>query len=71
VLEQRVIDFTRDQAETASRLFHYTGRRRGSHTDCMIAAAAMSHGVSVATRNISGFERFTKHGLKLVAVETV
>src|SRR5580698_6170995 len=47
VLEQRVIDFTRDQAETASRLFHYTGRRRGSHADCMIAAAAMSQGVSV------------------------
>ena len=70
VLEQRVIDFTREQAETASRLFHYTGRRRGSHADCMIAAAAISQGVSVATRNISDFERFTKHGLKLVAVKT-
>ena len=66
VLEQRVLDFTRQQAETASRLFHYTGRRRGSHADCMIAAAAMSQGVSVATRNISDFERFAPHGLKLL-----
>jgi predicted nucleic acid-binding protein len=70
VLEQRVVDFTCQQAEMASRLFHYTGRRRGSHADCMIAAAAMSQGVLVATRNISDFERFTKHGLKLLPVET-
>jgi predicted nucleic acid-binding protein len=70
VLGQRVVDFTCQQAETASRLFHYTGRRRGSHADCMIAAAAMSHGVAVATRNIGDFERFTQHGLKLIAVPT-
>ena len=31
VLEQRVVEFTCQQAETASRLFHYTGRRRGTH----------------------------------------
>jgi predicted nucleic acid-binding protein len=70
VLGQRVVDFTCQQAETASRLFHYTGRRRGSHADCMIAAAAMSHGFAIATRNIGDFERFTQHGLKLIAVPT-
>ncbi len=69
VLERRVADFTCQQAEAASRLFHYSGRRRGSHADCMIAAAAMAHNVSVATRNVKDFERFTRHGLKLLPVK--
>lgn len=70
VLENRISDFTWQQAEQASRLFHYTGRKRGSHADCMIAAAAMVLGVTVATRNIGDFERFVPHGLKLLPVPT-
>ena len=70
VVEQRVSDFTWRQAEEASRLFHRTGRRRGSHADCMIAASAMAHHVPVATRNIRDFERFVPYGLKLRAVPT-
>ena len=70
VVKGRVSDFTAKEAEWASRLFHYTGRKRGSHSDCMIAAAAMSAGVRVATRNIKDFERFVPHGLQLLAVET-
>jgi predicted nucleic acid-binding protein len=70
VLEGRVTDFTCRNAEDASRLFHRTGRRRGSHADCMIAAAAMSAGIPVATRNIGDFERFVPYGLKLRAVAT-
>ncbi|MCX6983025.1 MAG: type II toxin-antitoxin system VapC family toxin [Verrucomicrobia bacterium] len=70
VVEQRVSDFTRRQAEEASRLFHRTGRGRGSHADCMIAASAMAHQVPVATRNIRDFERFVPFGLKLRAVPT-
>lgn len=71
IVEGRVLDFTAKEAEQASRLFHYTGRKRGSHSDCMIAACAMTHGVQVATRNIKDFEKFVPHGLKLLAVETV
>lgn len=71
VIEGRVLDFTAREAEQASRLFHYTGRRRGSHADCMIAACAMTRGVRVATRNVADFEKFTPHGLMLLAVETV
>jgi predicted nucleic acid-binding protein len=67
----RILDFTVKEAEQASRLFHYTGRKRGSHADCMIAACAMTQGVRVATRNIADFEKFVPHGLKLLAVETV
>ena len=65
MLERRVSDFTWRQAEEASRLFHRTGRRRGSHADCMIAASAMAVGVPVATRNGRDFERFIPFGLKL------
>lgn len=70
VLEGRVADFTCRAAEDASRLFHRTGRRRGSHADCMIAAAAMAAGVPVASRNIKDFERFVPFGMKMRAVET-
>ncbi len=70
ILQGRIVDFSEKAAEQASRLFHYTGRRRGSHADCMIAAAAMVSGVKVATRNVKDFERFVPHGLQLLAVET-
>lgn len=71
VLERRVVEFDLKQAEQASRLFHYTSRRRGSHADCMIAAAAMVSGAVIATRNISDFERLVPYGLKLLPVETL
>ena len=71
VLERRISDFTWQQGEEASRLFHRTGRKRGSHADCMIAATAMNLGIEVATRNIADFERFVPYGLKLIAVPTV
>jgi len=70
VVGGRVLDFTAKEAEQASRLFHYTGRRRGSHADCMIAASAMTRGQHVATRNIKDFERFVPHGLQLLPVDT-
>lgn len=71
VIGGRVLDFTAKEAEQASRLFHYTGRKRGSHADCMIAACAMTQGVRVATRNVADFEKFVPHGLLLLPVATV
>lgn len=68
IVEDRILDFTRKESEQASRLFHYTGRRRGSHTDCMIAACAMTHSAQVATSNVADFEKFIPHGLKLLRV---
>jgi predicted nucleic acid-binding protein len=68
ILERRVSAFTREHAELASRLFHHTGRRRGSHADCMIAASAMAHGVPVATRNIKEFEKFAPYGVRMLPV---
>ena len=71
VLEQRVTDFTWQMGEQSSRLFHSTGRKRGSHSDCMIAAAAMLSGASLATRNVKDFEKFVPMGLLLRPVPTV
>jgi predicted nucleic acid-binding protein len=70
VLEGRVLDFTLKEAETASVLFHRTGRKRGSHADCMIASAAICRGVKIATRNLRDFERFEEFGIKLKKVPT-
>ncbi|MCX6856961.1 MAG: type II toxin-antitoxin system VapC family toxin [Verrucomicrobia bacterium] len=71
IVEGRILDFTVKEAEQASRLFHYTGRKRGSHADCMIAACAMTKDTQLATRNIGDFEKFVPHGLKMLAVATV
>jgi len=71
VLGGRILDFTVKEAEQASRLFHYTGRKRGSHVDCMIAACAMTRDAEVATRNGADFEMFVSYGLKLRAVPTL
>ena len=71
VLAGGIRPFDEDQAELASRLFHITGRRRGSHADCMIAAAALAKREVVATRNIKDFQRFVPHGLMLEAIPTV
>lgn len=71
VLDKRILAFTWKEAEQASRLFHLTGRKRGSHSDCMIAAAAMVAEAPVATRNIKDFERFEPFGLRVVKVATM
>ena len=71
ILRGGIVPFTEEQAEQASKLFHYSGRRRGSHADCMIAAAAMCHRQPVATRNISDFERFVPYGLRLERIPTI
>lgn len=71
VLAGGIRPFDEEQAELASRLFHVTGRRRGSHADCMIAAAALARREVVATRNLKDFQRFVPHGLMLEAIPTV
>jgi predicted nucleic acid-binding protein len=57
-----------DSAETA-RLFDLGGRRRGSFTDCMIAAVALRAGASVATTSPADLGRFAPAGLRIVAPE--
>lgn len=65
VLDQKITDFTWREAEEAARLFNLSGRRRGSHADCMIAAAAIVSGMPLATFNRADFERLVPFGLLL------
>lgn len=71
ILGKTVLAFNEQQAEKASKLFHLTGRKRGSHADCMIAATAITHNIPVATRNTKDFEKFTPFGLQLQAIPTL
>lgn len=65
VLNRTITDFTWREAEEAARLFNLSGRRRGSHADCMIAAAAILAGVPLATYNTTDFQRLVPFGLTL------
>jgi predicted nucleic acid-binding protein len=71
VLRGGIVPFTEEQAEQAAKLFHLTGRRRGSHADCMIAAAALCNRRRVATRNNDDFDLFVPYGLSLERVPTL
>ena len=62
------IPFLTEHAVEAARLFNVGGRRRGSFTDCMIAATALCQGASLATTNAEDFRRFEPIGLKIVSV---
>ena len=65
VLDRKISDFTWREAEEAARLFNLSGRRRGSHADCMIAAAAILAGLPLATFNTLDFQRLVPFGLVL------
>ena len=54
-----------DEAGAAARLFHETGRRRGTFHDCIIAATAMGVGAALATTDRADFGRFVAQGLEL------
>jgi predicted nucleic acid-binding protein len=58
--------FLAEDAERAAALFNATGRRRGSLSDCMIAAVCLRVGAPLATSNVSDFRPFAAMGLQII-----
>lgn len=56
---------TARDATLAAQLFNFSGRRRRSLADCMIAAIAMNAGAALATSNPADFEPLAEYGLVL------
>lgn len=54
-----------EEATAAARLFNASGRRRGSFSDCIVAATAVLDGAALATADPADFWRFAAHGLEL------
>jgi len=62
---QEPTPFDAADAVLAAKLFNVAGRRRGSLTDCMIAATAIRAEASLATANPADFRKLETAGLKL------
>ena len=60
------VPFLPRDAALAARLFNLSGRKRGTLTDCMIAATAIRQGASLAISNVGDFSRLEPHGLRLL-----
>ena len=66
MLVDDVEPFGEADGQVAANLFHQTGRRSRSLTDCMIAAIAIRCRARLATVNLRDFRRFEAFGLALL-----
>lgn len=65
VLEDRISEIGREEAELAAVLFNRTGRKRALRYDSLIAASAILTGSRLATANRSDFALFVPLGLQI------
>ncbi len=63
------VPFTAEDSALAANLFKVSGRRPGSFVDCMIAATAIREKATLATANLSDFNKFQSSGLTLEKVQ--
>ena len=66
ILESRVVVFGVFEAAMAARLYNQTGRKRGTRSDCFIAATAICARAPLATNNRAHFLPFVAGGLQLI-----
>lgn len=65
---QSILPFDARQAQEAARLHNATGRKRRLRVDAMIASAATTNNVPLATNNLEDFAVFVPLGLQLLDV---
>ena len=63
---ESILPFGPPQAEEAARLYNATGRRRRLRVDAMIASAATTNNIPLATSNRDDFTPFVPFGLRLM-----
>jgi predicted nucleic acid-binding protein len=68
ILAGGILDFEKSDADKAADLFNAAGRKRSIKLDCMVAAAALRRGDSLATANAADFQPFAAQGLRINAV---
>lgn len=61
----RILPFDETQAREAARLYNATGRKRRLRVDAMIASAATTNSIPLATNNQDDFAEFIPLGLEL------
>lgn len=60
------VPFEAEEAVLAAQLFNVAGRRRGSLTDCMVAATALRADAALATADPADFRKLERAGVRLV-----
>ncbi len=68
-LSGRIEPVGAEDAALAAKLFNAAGRRRTLKTDALIAALAIRAEADFVTINVTDFEPFIPHGLRLVPAE--
>lgn len=66
LVENRIIPLNSEMAELGAELFNFSGRRKGTKADCLIAATAICINSEFLTWNTNDFKKFTSLGLKLI-----
>jgi len=65
LIQNRIIPLNSEMAELGAELFNYTGRKKGTKADCLIASTAICENSEILSWNINDFKKFIQYGLLL------